>query len=126
MKTYLTILTVIFLAAQFSCEPSLQQQIDEIHAEARKAGGEVAPKVEELTQQANSINVQGRALTPEEIEFTGQVASLQETFAQWNQDMEKAEGMEPGRERFDLEKKLLDAINEFRKQVESLAPKPAF
>ena len=82
MKTVILFFTGLILAANFSCGASLEPEINDLHAKSRQAGAEVATKVEALTQQANSINIQGRALTPEELEFTGKVASLQETFAQ--------------------------------------------
>lgn len=124
MKTLIFLFTSLVLSAYLSCGPTFESEIKELHANSRQAGDEVAPKLEALTQRANSINIQGRALTPEEIEFTGQVASLQETFAQWNKDMEKAEAMQPTKKRFDLEQKLNEAIGAFVRQVEALAPRP--
>jgi chromosome segregation ATPase len=122
MKLFISFYTGLMLAILFSCGHSALSEINDLHKKSRQAGDDAAVQLESLTQKANSINILGRALTPEEMDFTGKVASLQETYTQWNKDMEKAESMKPGKERFDLEKKLNEAIGVFARQLEALTP----
>lgn len=126
MKIYLPFLSVIFLILLFSCENSFTQQIEEMHADARSLGDTLEIQLEELSMQANSINVQGRALSPGEIDFTGKVSALQISYNQWQQSMEKAEGMPMEQERLDLEKSLLGTARELNNLAEDLAKRPVF
>ena len=114
------------LALVFACRPSLVERVNELHRASRQIESEVAPKLEDLIQQKNSINIQGRALTSEEIEFSGKVSELEATFARWKEGMEAVEKKSPDESRLDVEITLKDAIVAFKKQVESLAPKPKF
>ncbi len=118
-----TTLSILFLAASLlGCEAQLESEIKAMHQESRATGDEVTPLLEQLVQQKASINIQGRALTQEEIAFTQNVENMEATFAQWNKGMEKAEGMKPDKERYSLEQALKDAIFAFKKQVMALAP----
>jgi protein involved in sex pheromone biosynthesis len=126
MKTIFLSSIVLFLFFLTGCESGLEQKINDLHASSREVEKEVLPKMEELVQQKNSLNVQGRALTEAEITFTGKVGELEQTLAQWQKGMEDAEKMKPGEDRLNIEKSLKEAILTFQKMVESLAPKPGF
>jgi SMC interacting uncharacterized protein involved in chromosome segregation len=125
MKTQATFFTILLFLLAFSCDSSLERQVNELHDTSRQIEKEVVPKLENLSQQKNSINIRGRALTPEEIEFTGKVDALEQTYADWQKGMEKAEQMKPTKERLRLEQTLKNAIAGFQKQVEALVPKPS-
>ena len=120
MKT--TLVFLIIASFLLGCEAQLESGIAQMHKESRQTGEEVTPLLEQLVQTKASINIQGRALTQEEIAFTQNVDKLEATFAQWDKDMEKAEGMKMDKERLGLEQALKDAINAFKKQVLTLAP----
>ncbi|MEK7256552.1 MAG: hypothetical protein AAB316_17485 [Bacteroidota bacterium] len=126
MKTSFLILAAAMFCVAISCEPNLENQINQLHAESRQVEKGVIPQLESLVQQSNGINVQGRALTADETEFTGKVATLQQTYAEWQKGMEDAEKMKPDQDRLNLETKLKDAILAFEKMVKELAPKPSF
>ncbi|MBI5914346.1 MAG: hypothetical protein HY842_03150 [Bacteroidetes bacterium] len=126
MKNLLTFLSAVMLTAVFACQPNLEPQIKQLHEQSLAVGSEVAPKVEALAQQKNSINIQGRALTQEEILFTKDADSAEATFVNWNKEMKQAEAMPANQERLTLEQALYDAILVFQKQVETLVPKPGF
>ena len=49
----------------------------------------VNPKIDSLIQLRNNINVQGQALTTEEIQTVAKVDSLEQLFEQWKRDYEK-------------------------------------
>lgn len=124
MKTTLAIL--LLAALLLGCDAQLESEIKAMHQESRATGDEVAPILEQLVQQKASINIQGRALTQEEMDFTKNVEELEAIFAEWNEGMEKAEDMKPGKERYSLEQTLKDAIFAFKKQVMALAPPRPF
>ncbi len=110
MKLLLTTLLAASVILMPACQPSLEKEINELHAASVKLGDEFAPKLEELVQRSNGINIQGRALTPEEMEFTGAVATLQDVFATWKEDMETVAGKAPDQARLEEEKALNEAI----------------
>ncbi len=61
----------------------LLQQAAQLHQEAVKTGEKVREQLEALTQRKNSLNIQGRALTPEELDFIRQVEALEYRFREW-------------------------------------------
>ncbi len=59
------------------------QQAAAIHAESVELEQEIKPQLETLVQAKNSINVQGRALTPKEQLFVKKVEQLEQTYHFW-------------------------------------------
>lgn len=54
-----------------------------VHTEAMEIEQNIKPQLEELAQLKNSINVQGRALTPEEIKLIEQIEAIENSYAYW-------------------------------------------
>lgn len=67
-----------------------------IHQEAAQIEKEIQPKVAELTNLKNSINIQGRALTEEEISKVNQIEKLEASLAYWKENHPEIPGYEPG------------------------------
>lgn len=56
------------------------QQAAAIHLDAIKVQEEIAPKLYDLVQQKNSINIQARVLTDEELTFVEKVGVIEESY----------------------------------------------
>jgi hypothetical protein len=123
MKTLL-FFSLAMLAA--TCRPTIEKQIQEMHAASLQLGKEVAPVLEELIQQRNSINIQGRALTTGEMTFSDKVYALEAAFQQWNEDMEAAGNAALDNARLKNEEALREAIIAMKAKADSLALKPGF
>lgn len=50
----------------------------------------IRPQLQTLIQRANSINIQGRALSIDEIEFTARSSGIEQSFADWEQQYTSA------------------------------------
>ncbi|MEN0005959.1 MAG: hypothetical protein AAF798_17545 [Bacteroidota bacterium] len=61
------------------------EQAAAIHMEAVKVGSAITPKMEELIQRRNSLNVEARELTEEELAFTAKVDAIERSY-QWYED----------------------------------------
>lgn len=125
MKFKIALFTVAFLSIFFACGNENQQnpeeEIMELHNSSKKIGEEVAKMVEELSQQKNSINVQGRSLTDKENSFTIMVSSLESDFANWQVNMQEIAKMVPDEERLSLEKTLHNAVLTYKTKAEELS-----
>lgn len=62
------------------------QEATDIHNQSLTIEKEILPKFEELEQAKNSINIQGRALTEEEIKFTREVDLLGLSLNYWQEN----------------------------------------
>lgn len=123
MKNALPFLAIIILSHSLSCRSSFRNQITEVHEAVRLKGDVLATQLEALMQQANSIKIQGRALSAGEIKFIQGVDSLREEFNLWNQQMEKAGEMKSGEDRLALEQSLLETIIKLTTRALLLSPK---
>jgi hypothetical protein len=99
MKTLNQIfLTFLFLSI-FACggestEHKILHQASDIHLEALKIKKELEPNLEQLRQLNNSIQIQGRALTPEEIKFAKEVNALESRLSHWEENHVDVPGFE--------------------------------
>lgn len=95
---YLNFMLVVCLSLLLSCEENAEDKIlheaHDIHLEAFKIKQAVAPQIEQLLQRSNSIQVQGRTLTEEEINFTTQVDNLAKQFEYWEENHLEVPGFE--------------------------------
>jgi len=121
MKNYLVIFTTLFLVA---CQPSLEQRISELHTATQKLGDEAVMLLGDLVQQRNSINIQGRALTPQEIAFTGKVDALEAKIGQWEEALDAEENSLPGKSRLEKEEALRDEITALLAEARQLVAAP--
>ncbi len=84
---YIILLSAITL---LGCPPSNEnalKEATEIYNRSLGIEKEIQPKLEELIQARNSINIQGRALTAEEIQFTDEVNALAERLDSWRNSL---------------------------------------
>jgi len=64
-------------------EQTILKQASDIHNEAINIGLKVAPQLEAMKQKRNQINIQGRALTEEEMQFAAKVDQLESSHRFW-------------------------------------------
>lgn len=120
MKALFTLLLIATSSAAITCHSSLRGEIEELHTASVKAGEAFLPKLEELVQQANIINIQGRALRPEEMKFTSKVLEFQNKFAEWKKDMENIAPERPDDARLEMEQSLNHTIFKLTEQVDKM------
>ena len=99
MKIIKQIPVFIILAIVLSCggeteEHKTLHHASEIHLEAMKIKKEMEPDLDQLRQLSNSIQIQGRALTPEEINFTKAVSTLERRLEFWEENHVEVPGFE--------------------------------
>jgi len=83
--------TLFFTILLSACAPRPQQgeafsEAQAIQTEALRIGEEVQKKLQELDQQRISIEVQGRALMPKELQFIADVNNLAARFEEWQKN----------------------------------------
>ena len=80
---------VILLALFGSChgtqEKALMKKANQLHEEAASIEADLNDKLRELIQKKNSINIQGRALTQEELAFVDVIENLESNYHQWKE-----------------------------------------
>ncbi|TAK41826.1 MAG: hypothetical protein EPO28_08110 [Saprospiraceae bacterium] len=121
MKNFLVIFATLFLVA---CQPSLEQRISDFHQATQKLAEEAAMLLGDLVQQRNSINIQGRALTPEEIAFTARADDLEARFGHWEETLEAAANSLSGQSRLEKEEALRDEITALLAEARQLVAAP--
>lgn len=67
-------------------DQKLLKEAAAIHLEAVELEQQVKPKLDELIQQKNSINIQGRSLTAQELAFAQKVESIENSYAYWEEN----------------------------------------
>ncbi len=110
MKKSALLLFSSFLLLSITCDNKVQKQIAELHSASMALNGEFLPLMEELNQRAISINIQGRALTQEEMSFVSSVGSLEDEHNHWLLDMESLMSMPANKERLEKEQKSDETI----------------
>lgn len=75
-------------------ENPVLKEAAQTHAQALEIEKLVAPQLEELTQWKNGINVQGRALTPEEVELVQAIESIVQRYEYWEENHVEVPGYE--------------------------------
>ena len=64
-------------------EKVILKEASDIHNEAINLGLKIAPQLEAMKQRRNQINIQGRALTEEETQFTTKVDQVESSHQFW-------------------------------------------
>ena len=83
---------LIILTCFFACSPSAykgpadMEEAKMLYQEAKNMGDKVAPILEDLRQQRNSILVQGRRLSKEEVTFVEKVENYMDRFGIWEEN----------------------------------------
>lgn len=119
MKTLFTILTMLSLAST-GCQPSLDQKVQDLHNQNHQTIERFRPGVEQLIFLRNSINVQGRALTLEEVEFTGQVNQIEIRYSEYKRELEDLMEGPVDSARLQQERLLLQSLQQMQVTLDSL------
>ena len=77
-------------------EHKILHEAADLHVEALKIKKELTGDLEQLRQLKNGIQVQGRALTEEEVKFTKAVNLLENRLAYWEENHVEVPGFEHG------------------------------
>jgi SMC interacting uncharacterized protein involved in chromosome segregation len=123
MKKVFLLASVIFLFFFSGCAESLQKRIDELHHESMQLNTAFKPIMEELNQKAISINIQGRALTQDEMNFVGAVFGLESDHNKWLIEMEEVLKLEHGEKRLGREQAIHASIVILKKKAGELIAK---
>ncbi len=76
-------LAALFLLAAVSCKDPLIEQIRSVHNENVELEKETAPKIDQIIQIRNGINIQGRALTEDEVIVVGEIDAIEQRWLDW-------------------------------------------
>lgn len=101
MKKINQLLIVLSLAFLVSCgggseEDKILHQAADVHMEAIKIKKEMEPALKQLRQLNNNVQVQGRALTAEELAFTKAVSALESRLKYWEDNHLEVPGFDHG------------------------------
>ena len=86
MKSFNLILIIFLISGCTSNNEKILLEASEIHDQSLEIEKEVNSKFDSLKQTSNSINIQGRALTEEEIKFTREVELLGLSLDYWQEN----------------------------------------
>ena len=82
---------LLFLSCGGIRDKQMLEESDMIKQEIQQSLTLIKQQLPLLTQHANSINIQGRALTTEEIAITARISGVQESLDAWQQQYQKAQ-----------------------------------
>lgn len=88
MKIYFLLLTTLILSSSNTCNDQLLEQIQVLHTQNTELEKETAGLIDSLVQIRNRINIQGRALTEEEIARVGKIDALEQRWQDWETDFQ--------------------------------------
>jgi len=116
MKIQILLITLIL----FSCgsTKNTSDKIAKIQEDIETLLPKVQTKMDNLIQLRNGINLQGRALTTEEIQTVAKVDSLDQLFEQWKKDYEQRKVI-----RFTDENAHLNYFKQLKKNLEIIDSK---
>ena len=90
----LTLLVCLFgSSCNTSQEKTLLRKATKVHQESATIEADINQKLKELIQKKNSINIQGRALTTEELTFVDIIENLESTYNRWRENYETSATM---------------------------------
>ena len=97
MKLTYIILVAYSILVISSCDPNyaddpLMQKAFAIHQEASQVEKEVAPKMEDLIQIKNNINISGRALTEVEMDRVDKIERIEQSMKYWRENIPDVPG----------------------------------
>lgn len=122
-------LSILWAAATLfsvaACNLPSHQKVKELHGSSAVLGQQTGKLLEQLVQQRNSINIQGRALTAKEMAFSDSVYALEAAYHAWLGDFEKTNRKKKNKKRLAAEQSLHDTARDLNKTAEELARKGA-
>ncbi len=71
-------------------EKTFLNKASKVHEESAKIESNLNKKLKELVQKKNSINIQGRALTTEELTFVDVIENLESSYQLWRENYQKS------------------------------------
>lgn len=77
------LLAVIIICTAITCQDKVGLQIQEVFTQNMELEKETAPMIDNLVQIRNNINIQGRALTEEEISLVDEITSIEQQWLDW-------------------------------------------
>ena len=87
--SHFTIISGVFIIIACNSakkENPVLKEAAQTHEQALQLEKQVAPQLAELTQVKNSINVQGRALTPEEQALVQEIEVIERSYGYWEEN----------------------------------------
>ena len=77
------ILAVMITCTAIACEDKVGQQIQAVFTKNMDLEEETSPLITNLIQIRNNINIQGRALTEEEISLVDEITAIEQRWLDW-------------------------------------------
>lgn len=118
MKAVLIILTLVLATGQ--CWQHLESRIQRLHKQNEKLVKDLEPTVNELVSLRNSINIQGRALSPDEIAFTGRVNDVEFKYLEVREELSALRHMPLDSARLVQEQSLNKLLTSLRARTDSM------
>ncbi|MAT55608.1 MAG: hypothetical protein CMN32_14115 [Saprospirales bacterium] len=118
MKTIFILLT--FALATVQCQQNLEDHIQALHDQNQKLVQQLDPRVKDLVSLRNNINIQGRALTPDEITFTGMVNDVEFTYQETLQELETLQQLPSDSTRLEKEQAINTVLSELYARADSI------
>jgi len=118
MKTIFILLT--FALATVQCQQNLENHIQALHDQNQKLVQQLDPRVKDLVSLRNNINIQGRALTPDEITFTGMVNDVEFTYQETLQELETLQQLPSDSTRLEKEQAINTVLSELYARADSI------
>ncbi|GAB4243332.1 MAG: hypothetical protein Kow0027_02380 [Saprospiraceae bacterium] len=118
MKMIFILLT--FALATVQCQQNLEDHIQALHDQNQKLVQQLDPRVKDLVSLRNNINIQGRALTPDEITFTGMVNDVEFTYQETLQELETLQQLPSDSTRLEKEKAINTVLSELYARADSI------
>ena len=118
MKAVFILLTLALAMSQ--CRQSLDDRIQSLHQENQELAAKLDSTVKDLVSLRNSINIQGRALTPDEITFTGMVNEVEYTYREVQQNLGTLQSMPSDSTRLEKELSLNTVLTELMSRADSI------
>lgn len=118
MKTIFILLAMTWAMVQ--CQQSLEKQVQDLHNQNQELAQSLKSTVDNLVSLRNSINIQGRLLTPEEISFTGKVNELEYSFREALRKLDSLQNMPLDAERLTEEQELNKVLTELKARADTI------
>ncbi len=118
MKAVFIFLTLALAMSQ--CRQSLDAHIRSLHDQNQEKVKSLERTINDLVSLRNSINIQGRALTPEEINFTGMVNDVEYTYREALQELGELRKLPADSSRLEKEQTLNTVLSELNARADSI------
>lgn len=114
------LLLLCFTIGLFQCTPSYEKQLDHLMKENQELLGQIEKDVQLLVLKRNQINIQGWALTTEEMAFTDKVNEIEFNYEAARHAIQDFPKVEADSSLVEKARQLHALLIETRRQVDSL------